>query len=450
MRHNTLTGKVKRAPAWLCAVLVLLADTSAFAGLPIQSWTAKSGARVLFVEARTIPMIDVNLDLDAGSRYDPPGKSGLAAMTQGLLALGAGGLSEQQIADRLADTGAQRGGRIDLDRAGLSMRTLSSAGEREAAIATLASMAGAPAFSAEVLGREKARRVSAIGEEDTKPAIIADRAFDLALYGDHPYGRNQSAASIDAITRDDVAAFHAANYAARRAVVTIIGDLARAEAEDIAERITARLPAGSPPPLLPAVPPARASETRLPHPATQSHIMIGSAVLKRADPDYFPLLVGNYILGGGGFVSRLMSEVREKRGLAYSVYSYFTPLAQEGPFLAGMQTRKEQSAEAVALVRRMIAEYVLQGPTAKELKAAKDNLVDGFALRIDNNRKILDNVAAIGWYGLPLDYLDTWTTRVARVSVADVKAALTRRLKPEQFAVVVVGAPEQGPGVAPR
>ena len=417
----------------------LLLSSAAHAALPIQSWTASTGARILFVEARAIPMIDINLDFDAGSRFDPVGKAGLAAMTQGLLALGAGGLNEQQIADRLADAGAQRGGRADLDRAGLSMRMLSSKGERDASVATLALMASAPAFPDAVLLREKARRISAIREEDTKPEIIADRAFDLALYGDHPYGRNQSAASIEAISRSDLLVFYAANYAASRAVISIIGDLSRAEAADIAERISAGLPAGVPAPALPEVPAPRASESRIPHPAAQSHIMIGSAVLKRDDPDYFPLVVGNYVLGGGGFVSRLMNEVREKRGLAYSVYSYFTPFKQEGPFLAGMQTKKEQSAEAVALVRRLIAEYVEQGPSAKELQAAKDNLIGGFALRIDNNRKILDNIAAIGWYGLPLDYLDTWTGKVARVSVADVRSAFRRHLNPDLLSTVVVG-----------
>ena len=452
MKNVLMAGARIRALSGLaCALIGIAALSTAQAALPVQSWTAKTGTKVLFVEARSIPMIDLRVDFDAGSRYDPPAKAGLAAMTQGLLALGANVqnevLTEQQIADRFADAGAQRGGSADVDRAGVSLRTLSSRTEREAALTTLAGILAAPALAQEVLAREKARRIAALKEEDTKPEVIADRAFDRALYlsggAGHPYGRNQTAASIDAITRADVQAFYAANSGARRAVMAIIGDLSRAEAEEIAERLTAQLPAGGAAPTMPPVPPQQASELRIPHPATQSHILIGSAVMKRGDPDYFALTVGNYILGGGGFVSRLMEQVREKRGLAYSVYSYFTPLVQEGPYQAGLQTKKEQANEALALVRKIIAEYVASGPTAKELRAAKDNLVGGFALRIDSNRKILDNLSAIGFYNLPLDYLDTWSARIEKVSVEDIRRALKKHLKPEQFSTVIVGAPEK-------
>ena len=448
--RDTLRGS-STLPSLFALLVCLILAGPAQAALPVQSWTAKTGTKVLFVEARSIPMIDLRVDFDAGSRYDPPAKAGLAAMTQGLLALGARvqneALTEQQIADRFADAGAQRGGSADVDRAGVSLRTLSSRAEREAALTTLAGMLAAPALAEEVLVREKARRIAAIKEEDTKPEVIADRAFDRALYlsnsAEHPYGRTQTATSIDAITRADVQAFYAANYGARRAVMSIIGDLSRAEAEEIAERLTTNLPADSAAPAVPPVPPQTASEVRIPHPATQSHILIGSAVMKRGDPDYFALTVGNYILGGGGFVSRLMEQVREKRGLAYSVYSYFTPLMQEGPYQAGLQTKKEQANEALALVRKIIAEYVASGPTAKELRAAKDNLAGGFALRIDSNRKILDNLSAMGFYNLPLDYLDTWSAKIEKVSVEDIRRALKKHLKPEQFSTVIVGAPER-------
>jgi len=202
------------------------------------------------------------------------------------------------------------------------------------------------------------------------------------------------------------------------------------------------LPAGVAPAVLPPVGVPDPSPIRIAHPATQSHILLGMPAMARGDADFFALTVGNYILGGGGFVSRLMNEVREKRGLAYSVYSYFAPLKEAGPFQIGLQTRKEQANEALKLVQGVVADYVAKGPTAAELKAAKDNLAGGFALRIDNSRKILDNLAVIGFYGLPLDYLDQWVANVERVSLADVKSALARRVKPAEFAVVMVGAPE--------
>jgi zinc protease len=138
-------------------------------------------------------------------------------------------------------------------------------------------------------------------------------------------------------------------------------------------------------------------------------------------------------------VSRLTREVREKRGLAYSAYSYFNPMEQPGPYMAGLQTRKDKAEDALKVMRDTIGNYVRNGPTEEELRAAKDNLIGGFALRIDNNRKILDHIANIGFYGLPLDYLDTWPDIVAKISVADVRAAFQRKLVMDRMTTVIVG-----------
>jgi zinc protease len=148
--------------------------------------------------------------------------------------------------------------------------------------------------------------------------------------------------------------------------------------------------------------------------------------------------VGNYILGGGGFVSRLMTEVREKRGLVYGVSSYFQPLKQSGPWLLNLQTKTEQAQQAVELVNQVVDQFIAQGVTEGELQAAKDNLINGFALRIDSNRKLLDNLAVIGFYGLPLNYLDTWTTQVNQVTAAQIKAAFQAKLKPQHRVTVIV------------
>ena len=219
----------------------------------------------------------------------------------------------------------------------------------------------------------------------------------------------------------------------------MIGDITRTEADQIAQRLTAQLPQGEPLPTLPGVSLGAGSEQQIAHPASQSHILIGMPALVRGDPDFFALTVGNYILGGGGFVSRLTHEVREKRGLTYSVYSYFSPLAQAGPFQIGLQTKREQTDQALAVVRKTLADFLQQGPTDAELKAAKDNLIGGFALRIDNNRKLLDNLAVIGYYQLPLNYLDTWTSNISKVSIAQIKAAFQRKLALGNLTTVVVG-----------
>jgi len=225
----------------------------------------------------------------------------------------------------------------------------------------------------------------------------------------------------------------------------MIGAVTRERAAAIAEELTRGLPAGTDPlPLarLPAAPDR--AERRIEHPASQSHVLVGQRGIARGDPDFFALTVGNYVLGGGGFVSRLYGEVREKRGLAYSVSSYFSPQIQPGPFAIGLQTRKDQADQALGVVREVLERFVREGPTAEELAAAKSNLIGGFALRIDSNGKILAQLSAIGFYGLPLDWLERWTDRVAAVTLEDVRAAFQRHIRPEAMVTVVVGAPPAG------
>lgn len=427
---------------------LLLACSVSHAALQIQSWTLANGARVLFVENHTIPILDVSIDFDAGSRRDPAGKSGTAALTNAMLARGlrasqsANGsepaMSEAQISDAFADTAAQRGARLDDDRSGLSLRTLVS--ERETAVPLLARLLASPSFPEDFLVRDKARTVAAIKESLTKPEVIAAKAFSRLLYGEHPYGQEPTVESITAVTRNDLLAFHTTHYVANRAVIALIGDVTRADADRIAQQLTLRLPQGAALPDLPAVPAAKGAEEHIPHPASQAHILIGMPAMARHDPDYFALTVGNYVLGGGGFVSRLMQQVREQRGLSYGVSSYFSPMAQAGPFQIGLQTKKEQADQALKVVRDTLAGYLRDGPSPAELKAAKDNLTGGFALRIDSNRKILENIAAIGFYNLPLDYLDTWTAKVAAVSAAEINAAFKRKLQLDKLSTVVVGA----------
>ncbi|MDP3842109.1 MAG: pitrilysin family protein [Oxalobacteraceae bacterium] len=428
----------------------VLGAVPAHAALQIQSWALENGARVLFVENHTIPMLDVSVEFDAGARRDPAGLAGLAAFTNGMLARGVlavadePALSEAQVSDAFADTAARRGGVAGSDRAGVSLRTLSSPAERDAALALLARMLAQPSFPDDIIGRDKARAIASLKEDLTKPEAIADKAFSKALYGDHPYGPQASVDSVAAISRDNVLEFHRSHYVADQAVIAMIGDISRAEADAIARQLTQRLPQGAAAlPALPPVPPAHAEELRIAHPASQAHILIGAPALQRSDPDYFTLTVGNYVLGGGGFVSRLTREVREKRGLSYSIYSYFSPMAQPGPFQIGLQTSKAQADDALKVVRSTLADFLRDGPSQAELKAAKDNLVGGFALRIDNNRKILDNIAAIGYYRLPLDYLDTWTAKVAQVTTADIRAAFARKVALDKLVTVVVGVEQK-------
>ncbi|WP_435627613.1 M16 family metallopeptidase [Candidatus Ferrigenium straubiae] len=432
-----------RIKSLLVAALCCVAAT-AFATPSIQHWQSASGAKVLFVENHDIPILDVAVSLPAGSSFDAADKAGVAGLTHHLLDLGAEGLSEDDIARGMADLGAQFGGSFDQDRASLSLRTLSNAAQRDKALDIMARVLQRPLFPEAILLREKARLIAALKEAETKPESIADKAFNKAVFGAHPYALPVSGdvAGVEKITVQDLRDFYAAHYRTGGAVVAIMGDISRAQAEAIAQQLTAQLPAGAAPAALPEVAMRiPASEQRIAHPASQSHILVGAPGMARNDPDYFPLYVGNHILGGGGFVSRLMDEVREKRGLAYSVYSYFMPLKQPGAFQLGLQTKKEQADGALQLVRNTLAEFIAKGPTEKELLAAKQNIIGGFPLRIDSNRKILDYLSIIGFYNLPLTYLDDFTRRVEQVTVAQVRDAFRRHIDPQAMATVIVGAP---------
>ena len=424
----------------LTAAIALLVTQVALAGVKIEHWVSPSGARVYFVESRVLPMLDVQVDFAAGSMFDPAGKSGLAALTRAGLDLGAGRLDETAIAEQMADIGANLGGGADTDRASVALRTLSARDKRDPALDILRAVLQSPRFDAAIFEREKARTIASLKEALTRPDSIAGKAFWAAMYPNHPYGKQASPESVATLNRDDLAAFHARYYTAANASITLVGDISRSDAERIAETLAAGLPKGEAATLPAAPAAAQGGLTKLPHPASQAHIYIGLPAIERGNPDYFPLLVGNYTLGGGGFVSRLMKEVRDQRGYAYSVYSYFAPLKQRGPFQIGLQTKRSQAQDAIKVARDVLDGFLKDGPSPDELAAAKANLTGSFPLRLDSNKKLLDNVAAIGFYGLPLDYLDQYQAKVQAVTANEIRQAFARHVRPAELITVTVAA----------
>lgn len=432
------------------ALFAWLAAMPAWAGLDIQHWSTPQGARVYFVANHDLPMLDLSVDFDAGSARDTPEQSGLANLTRHLMRLGAGEYGERDLEERLADVGAVLGGRFDADRAGFTLRTLSGARELEQSLTLLAAMLAAPHFDAAILEREKQRVIAGLREAATQPESIGAKAFQAAIYGAHPYGLPQAGEEnrIVALTRDDLVGFHARHYRAANMTLTLMGDVTRQQAEDLAHRLAAGLPPGEAPQPISAAPAQAATpgEQVIPHHASQSHLFMGQPGLMRHDADYFPLRVGNYVLGGGGFDSRLMVAVRQDKGLAYSVYSFFAPMRTMGPFQIGLQTGRATTRDAVDIAREELRRYLLEGPSEAELEQAKNNLIGGFPLRLDSNRKILEHLAVIGFYRLPLDWLETYATQVAAVTREDIRRAWNARLNVDAMAVIVVGGQlEQAP-----
>ena len=434
----------------LACMLALTCHGAAYAILPIEQLDGFKGAKGFLVQTKALPMVDIEVSIDAGDRYDPAGKSGLADMTAALMNYGVRGdqgyLNEAQIADEIADLGANIGLSVGGERAILRIRSLSRKDLRERAVKLASAMLSAPSYDVKIVDREKQRTIANLLEAETKPEYVLERSFTKSVYGNYPLANSPSTKSVASLNTTDLLQFHKQFYRSERMIVSIVGDVDRAEANEIMQALLQKIPQSGP--VIPSLPelqrspiePLAQREQQIPFDSQQAHIAMGMTAVTRNNPDYFPLLVGNYVLGGGGFVSRLMSEVREKRGLAYSVFSYFAPGKDTGIFQAGLQTKGDQASLALEVMSSTIAKFIADGPTPAELLAAKSNLVNGYPLRIDNNRKLLDNVSSIAWNNLPLDTMEIWTKQVEAVTLDQVTAAFQKYLAMDRMRIVVLGA----------
>ncbi len=421
----------------------LVWSMGALAATPFTHWQLPGGTEVWLAETHQLPMVDVSVSFPAGSAFDPADKPGLAGLTQRMLDQGAAGMTDVQIADRPADVGAQLGTEIDPDRVSVTLRSLSQPDKENAAVDILAGVLNQPTFDAKVMEREKARLEEALRQEDAEPQMMAAVAFQNAVFAGHPYAHRTSGdvSDVARLQAVDVRQFWQTHYSRNHAVVALVGDLTHDQANALAEKLVAHLPATGAPTAIPPVSMLSGAVLKqISFPAQQSQILIGQPGVKRGDPDYFALYVGNYVLGGGGFDSRLMKEVREKRGLAYSVYSYFMPMQQAGAFQIGLQTRTNETANALQVVRQTLRDFLQHGVTQDELTQAKNSIVGGFPLRIDSNRKQLEYLSMIAFYHLPADYLEEFPQKVQQVTAQQIHDAFQRHIDPDHMATVVVGA----------
>jgi zinc protease len=449
----------------------------------IQQFTTAQGIPVWFVQANNIPMVDLAIDIDAGSRWDPQGLEGLSSLTTDIASRavtemgGRPGLNEEALGKAMARLAVQRSESTTSDRVTLKFRFLSDPSAVAPASLLIAQQLARPAFEPNTFERERDRSLAALKDELTQPQSLATRALWHSIYRGHPYGRNPTIASLRAVHAQDLRGFYERFWRPQRMTVSMVGDLSLDQARSLLDQIFAPLaatvserdasassamPAPSAvkaggrtraeprwPRALPAVPWTEGRRLNINHPASQAHIWLGLPLMARGEhADYFPMLVANHILGGGGFTSRLTHEVREKRGLSYSVFSAFQPQAQTGPFFVGLQTSRENAEQALVIVRQTLIDFIENGPTREELEAAKKNLAGGFALRLDTNRKLLDNLSQMAFYKLSPDYLDTWTKAIQSVTTAQVRDVLHRRLRMDRLNTVVVAGgagPQQEP-----
>ena len=419
--------------------------------LDIQSWQTEGGARVLFVEARELPMLDLRLTFAAGSSQDD-GVPGLAMLTNAMLNEGIEGKDVTAIAEGFEDLGADFGNGSYRDMAIASLRSLSAADKRQPALELFSQVVGQPSFPDDSLQRIKNQILTGFEFQKQSPGKLASLELFKQLYREHPYAHPSEGTpeSIPAIDVAQLRDFHVRAYAAGNVVIALVGDLSREEAEAIAAQVSAALPQGAAlsAPAAPAQPPA--TREHLDHPSNQTHLLLAQLGIERGHPDYAALYLGNQILGGGGFGTRLMEEVREKRGLTYGVYSGFSPMQTNGPFMINLQTRADMAEGTLQLVQQLVREFLEQGPTEAELERSKRQTAGSFPLSTASNADIVGQLGSIGFYNLPLTYLEDFMQQVQTLSVEDIRTAMNRHLNADGFVIVTAGPEvEQQPLPAP-
>ena len=428
--------------------LALLVTGTARAGdvLPVETWTTHNGAQVLFYATDALPMVDARVLLDAGSARDPSGKGGTASLTTSLLAEGSEARDAKAIADGFSRVGAEFSASANLETTAVRLRSLTQPDWLWPAAELMGEVIARPAFDEDDFLRERSlQRRSIEGRQQSAQAMASD-ALRKAAFEGHPYGHPTvgTLESVGAIERPDVQAFHERFFVGRNATVIIVGDLDRASAERLADTIVGGLPAGQAAEALPPVPAIEGERiVRVPFPSEQSTLAVAYNGIPRKHADYLPMYVGNHILGGSGFASRLMTELREKRGLAYSTYSYLFPLRAGGRFVMGIQTRNEQVDHALSLMTAELEQFLESGPASEEMADTRANLVGGFPLRLDSNREIVQQLGSLSVYDLPLDYFDTYIDRVDAVKAPAVRDAFDRHVDPADRIVVIVGPTEE-------
>lgn len=431
----------------ICLAMLLFA-TGSQAFTKIQTWKTSQGMPVFYMETKGLPMVDIRLVFDAGSSRDGA-DFGVSHLTSALLDSGAGAWGADELSARLEGVGALLSTGAGRDSAYVSLRTLTDPEKLRISLETLREVIAHPTFGEKDFEREKNRALMVVKQQAEDPEELAELGFMQALYGEHPYAHPPEGTleTLSKISRDQVQTFFRRYYASGNGIVAIVGDLDRQTAEAVAEQLVkdlgvAERPAAIADPVRP-----RGQLLLKDFPSAQTHIFAGQLGMRINDPDYFPLYVGNHILGGSGLVSKIMEEVREKRGYAYSAYSYFFPMKSLGPFQIGLQTKNGQAGDALKVATDTLKSFIDQGPSEAELVAAKRNIIGGFVLRLDSNSKLVGEIANIGFFQRPLDYLDTFQEKINAVTRQDVLKLFRQRIQPDELVVMKVGGvKEQGGG----
>ena len=441
---------IKRSPIkmrpslYMCILLCFLTVVSgANAAVNIQSFTTPKGLNVWLVESHEIPMVSVEIGFRAGGSFDPPQREGLAYFTSALLNEGAGHLDATSFQEEVDKIGASIGGSADKLNLTIGLTTLSE--QIDPAFYLLGLAVREPRFDEKAAERIKGQILASLKRDEENPGSVISKNYRRAIYGLHPYGKPLKgfADTVELFSSKNAAFFHK-NYMTREnMVISVVGDVTKAKLSKLLDENIADLSRGKKRQKVALAPDAPfAAIVKVPMAVPQAHIMMGHQGISRHDPDYFAAYAMNYILGGGGFNSRLMEEVREKRGLAYSVYSYFAPLPHAGSFTASVQTKNKDAFKTISLMRKEFHRMRDALVSEKEYEGAINYLTGSFPLRIDSNSKILGYLTTMQMENLGIDYLSTWQNKVKSVTREDMQRVARRLLQPENLVTVIVGDEE--------
>lgn len=426
----------------------LLMPVAAQASIDIQRWTTAEGTQILLVERHENPIVDMRISFKgAGSVFNPAGKGELAEFAAALLLSGTEKLDEEAFHARSNDLAVDIGSSSGEETAALTFRSLSRSENLLPTLDLVNQALVSPRFDTAVFERNRSQSITALQQSERKPGFVADRALTRLMYPDHPYGNgaNVSVESLGKMSLDDIRAFYRSRYGKQNAVVAIVGDVDRQQAEKMVAKALDKLPqkpqhghAVAP------VPEQKARHQAIPFPGEQAQIVMGMPLIKRHDPDYYALVAGNYVLGGGGFDSRLMKVLRDRHGYTYGAYSRLSPMTEAGGLGIAFSTKKANAAPALAAAKKVLAGFIAEGPTEAELKQAKDNIIGSFPLRFDSNAKLLNYLSLIGVHNLPSDYLEAYPKAIEALTAEQVKEVWQRRVNPNKLHTVIVGGKAKG------
>lgn len=439
----TLLQRIARpAAAFAVTALALFAASAASAAVEVREVVSKSGVAAWLVEDHSNPVLSVSFGFRAGGSRDPAGKEGLAELTSVLLDEGAGGMTALAFQKKLENLSIRLEFEVGRDQFRGTLRTLSR--NRDTAFETIGLALTEPRFDADAVERMRASLLSSYLRNSRQPRYLARRAFWSSAYPGHPYGRPVSGTekSLGAIGRADLQRFVADNFTRDNLFIGVVGDVTPAQLSVLLDKAFGGLPPKGKPQPVPAAAPKLPGGTVVERFDTpQSIAVFGQPGLPRRHPDYYAAYILNHIMGGGGFTSRLYREIREKRGLAYSVYSYLWPLRRSALMLGAVATQNARVAESVGIVRAEWARMAREGPTAEELAAAKTYLTGSYPLRFSSSPRIADMLVGLQFEGLGRDYFARRNGTIEKVTLADVRRVARSLLKPDRLTFFVVGKP---------